>query len=372
MIAGLAGTFDVVPLTATPSYDALGQIALDGFAQVFVLGLEVAAPALIALVVVDAALGAGRARGAAAEHVLGRPAGEDPGRVRGRRCRRCRSSPTTSAPSSRARCDRRSSRSAGRAVAASDKTEKATPKRRQDARKKGQIARSTEVNTAVVLLATVGALAVFGPRMLTNLEDDRPRRARDRRRPGQRRARLGPGGAARRTSSRWPARSPRSRSSRWAPGCSRASLQVRPQLTPARDQAVVQEAQPAHGHEARVRARTRSSSARKAIAKTVVVGVGHVLRRLAASCRASARSSASRPTALPGVHGRHGDAHRDARGARAARDRGGRPRLAALPAREVAADDASRRSSRRPARATSRPRSRADPPPAARVARAAA
>lgn len=56
MIAGLAGTFDVVPLTATPSYDALGQIALDGFAQVFVLGLEVAAPAIIALIVVDAAL----------------------------------------------------------------------------------------------------------------------------------------------------------------------------------------------------------------------------------------------------------------------------------------------------------------------------
>jgi flagellar biosynthetic protein FliR len=56
MIAGLAGTFDVVPLTATPSFDALGQIALTSFAQVFVLGLEVAAPALIALVVVDAAL----------------------------------------------------------------------------------------------------------------------------------------------------------------------------------------------------------------------------------------------------------------------------------------------------------------------------
>ena len=56
MIAGLAGTFKAVPLTATPSYDSLGQIALDGFAQVFVLGLEVAAPAIIALIVVDAAL----------------------------------------------------------------------------------------------------------------------------------------------------------------------------------------------------------------------------------------------------------------------------------------------------------------------------
>jgi flagellar biosynthetic protein FliR len=56
MIAGLAGTFRVIPLTDVPSYASLGQLALDGFAQVFVLGLEVAAPALIALVVVDAAL----------------------------------------------------------------------------------------------------------------------------------------------------------------------------------------------------------------------------------------------------------------------------------------------------------------------------
>ena len=57
------------------------------------------------------------------------------------------------------------------ASSAADRTERATPKRRQEARKKGQIARSQEVNTAVVLMATVGALAVFGPRMLTNLEN---------------------------------------------------------------------------------------------------------------------------------------------------------------------------------------------------------
>jgi flagellar biosynthesis protein FliR len=57
MIAGLAGTFQVVPLTSSPSFDSLAQIALDGFARVFVLGLEVTAPVIIALVVVDAALG---------------------------------------------------------------------------------------------------------------------------------------------------------------------------------------------------------------------------------------------------------------------------------------------------------------------------
>jgi len=56
-------------------------------------------------------------------------------------------------------------------VSAAERTERATPKRRQEARKKGQVARSQEVNTAVVLLATVAALALFGPRMLTNLEN---------------------------------------------------------------------------------------------------------------------------------------------------------------------------------------------------------
>lgn len=51
-----------------------------------------------------------------------------------------------------------------------DRTEKATPKRRADARRKGQVARSQEVNTAVVLAATVGVLVLAGPRILHGLE----------------------------------------------------------------------------------------------------------------------------------------------------------------------------------------------------------
>ncbi|MCL2748063.1 MAG: flagellar biosynthesis protein FlhB [Oscillospiraceae bacterium] len=43
-----------------------------------------------------------------------------------------------------------------------EKTEKATPKRREDARKKGQVLKSTEVNTAVTMAAMFGALALFG------------------------------------------------------------------------------------------------------------------------------------------------------------------------------------------------------------------
>lgn len=49
---------------------------------------------------------------------------------------------------------------------AGDKTEKATPKRRQEARKKGQVARSADLNGAVVLLAGLFALGAFGPALI--------------------------------------------------------------------------------------------------------------------------------------------------------------------------------------------------------------
>ncbi len=43
-----------------------------------------------------------------------------------------------------------------------DKTEKATPKRREEARKRGQVARSMDLNGAVVLLAGLFAIVSFG------------------------------------------------------------------------------------------------------------------------------------------------------------------------------------------------------------------
>src|SRR4051812_14316859 len=52
---------------------------------------------------------------------------------------------------------------------AGDKTEKATPKRREEARKKGQVARSQDLNGAAVLLAGVLALGVTGPGMADKL-----------------------------------------------------------------------------------------------------------------------------------------------------------------------------------------------------------
>jgi flagellar biosynthetic protein FlhB len=43
-----------------------------------------------------------------------------------------------------------------------DKTEKATPKKRQEARKKGQVAKSSEISGAVVLFSALLSLRMFG------------------------------------------------------------------------------------------------------------------------------------------------------------------------------------------------------------------
>jgi flagellar biosynthetic protein FlhB len=52
---------------------------------------------------------------------------------------------------------------------ANDKTEKATPKKRDEARQKGQVARSVDVNGAAVLMASLLALSAWGPRMTERL-----------------------------------------------------------------------------------------------------------------------------------------------------------------------------------------------------------
>ncbi|WP_205696153.1 flagellar biosynthesis protein FlhB [Conexibacter sp. SYSU D00693] len=52
---------------------------------------------------------------------------------------------------------------------AGEKTEKATPKKKEEARKKGQVARSTDLSGAVVLLASLVALGAAGPGMCERL-----------------------------------------------------------------------------------------------------------------------------------------------------------------------------------------------------------
>jgi flagellar biosynthetic protein FlhB len=54
---------------------------------------------------------------------------------------------------------------------AGEKTEKATPKKRQDARKKGQVAKSQDINTAIVLL-TVFLILLFAGNFILNILKD--------------------------------------------------------------------------------------------------------------------------------------------------------------------------------------------------------
>lgn len=55
------------------------------------------------------------------------------------------------------------------AGSAGDRTEAATPKRRDESRKRGQVARSREINTGLGLLATFGMLSFTGGWLLTGL-----------------------------------------------------------------------------------------------------------------------------------------------------------------------------------------------------------
>ncbi|WP_069997469.1 flagellar biosynthesis protein FlhB [Cellulosilyticum sp. I15G10I2] len=50
------------------------------------------------------------------------------------------------------------------------KTEKATSKKREDARKKGQVAKSTELNTAVIIIGFCALMVLFGGYMLETIE----------------------------------------------------------------------------------------------------------------------------------------------------------------------------------------------------------
>ena len=55
-------------------------------------------------------------------------------------------------------------------MAAGDKTEKATPKKRSEARKKGSVAKSQDLNGAVVMMAALFALSATAPHLVETLE----------------------------------------------------------------------------------------------------------------------------------------------------------------------------------------------------------
>ena len=53
---------------------------------------------------------------------------------------------------------------------ANDKTEKATPKKKDDARKKGQVAKSADINGAAILLGGLIALSAAGPKAMEQMK----------------------------------------------------------------------------------------------------------------------------------------------------------------------------------------------------------
>ncbi len=54
---------------------------------------------------------------------------------------------------------------------AQERTEEATPKRREDTKKKGQVARSKELNTVVSLMASGVGMLIFGRQIITGIND---------------------------------------------------------------------------------------------------------------------------------------------------------------------------------------------------------
>ena len=52
-----------------------------------------------------------------------------------------------------------------------EKTEPATPKKRQDARKKGQVAQSREISSAMILMVSLGFFYFAGSWMFLNLSE---------------------------------------------------------------------------------------------------------------------------------------------------------------------------------------------------------
>jgi flagellar biosynthetic protein FliR len=57
MIKGLARSYDLVPLLATPSIGAMAAGAQDAFASIFLAALELSAPVVLAIIITDAAFG---------------------------------------------------------------------------------------------------------------------------------------------------------------------------------------------------------------------------------------------------------------------------------------------------------------------------
>ncbi len=219
---------------------------------------------------------------------------------------------------------------------ADNRTEKPTPKRRDEARKKGQIARSTDLTSAAVLLGGVVALIITGPSMLNKFADVVRvglSQSGDTHLAG--RAGLG-------TLSSWAMMSLLSMAAPIAITAAAAGLvanlvQNRPRITGSAIKPQWSKVEPAHGHQAPGRdegALRRGQDDHEGRRRRR----RGVRRHLAAPDHAGrARGRDARPDPRAARRGDHEP--RPVRLLRLHADRDHRLRLAALPAREVAEDD---------------------------------
>ena len=139
MIAGLARTYDAVPLLAAPDLGSLTAAAQLAFSGIFAAAVQVCAPVLLALILTDAALGVVSQGRAAAQRLRGRLPGQGRRRPAARRRlaavrRRLAGGPSCSARS-------RTALQIGLRVAVlrwpqrpATRTEKATPKKQATTR----------------------------------------------------------------------------------------------------------------------------------------------------------------------------------------------------------------------------------------------
>ena len=173
MIMGLARTYSLIPLGTYPSPGALAGLALNSLEQIPVIGLELAAPVLLAVIVGGCRLRHRRPRRPADERARARLAREGPARVR-----RDRRFTALRRPASRGRSQSHPFHVAPgvqplthMAEPGAERTEKATPKRRNKSRHEGRVAKSVEINSTSVLLVTLAALAIDAPRLLNSMEE---------------------------------------------------------------------------------------------------------------------------------------------------------------------------------------------------------
>ncbi len=170
VLRGLARTFQLVPLTSAPRLSSLVGGAEQVFAAIFVATLEIAAPVVRRADDHRRRLRRGLARGAAAQRVRRRLPRQGGRRAAGRRCLAAvhgrldvgsKSRPASRRPSARCTWPRRPR------MAQQDRTEKATPKHREKAREKGQVARSADAGGSLVMVAGLFGLSLLGPQIIT-------------------------------------------------------------------------------------------------------------------------------------------------------------------------------------------------------------